>query len=167
MGTYRPLRFAFFIYDSVRLVVMISLLTSFGQPGSPPGGGVFPYVFYAVPNSLFPLMSFFLWVKLGGYKPFIALYMAGKTLVVVSALAWLVFSFPRISASFFEAGRSTFIVAGTVLLLSAGDALSVLGGAVLRKHILNAALPREPGHTLVRGAPGTGTEVPEDGDQCV
>ncbi|MDR0596960.1 MAG: hypothetical protein LBG14_00430 [Treponema sp.] len=163
MESYRPLRLVFFIYDFARLVVMTGLLVRFAQPES--SQGVFPYVFYAVPNSLFPLMSFFLWVNPGAYRPFIALYMAGKILAVVSVLAWLIFSLPGISASFLEAGRLTFIVAGTALLLSAGDALSVLGGAIARKHILNAALPQEPGRPLGQGSVNLGAaEVPEEGN---
>jgi hypothetical protein len=164
MGTYRPLRLVFCVYDFIRLVVMTSLLVRFVQPASSPDGGVFPYVFYAVPNGLFPLMSFFLCVNLGLYKPFIALYMAGKTLAVVSAFAWLMFSLPRLSVSFFEGSRSTFIVAGAALLLSVGDALSVLGGAALTKHMPDAP-QRETERTLGQGsASPRSVAVPEEGD---
>jgi hypothetical protein len=168
MRTYWPLRLVFFIYDFVRLVVMTSLLVAFVQPAASYAGGLFPHVFYAVPNGLFPLMSFFLWVKLSAYKPFIALYMAGKILAVVSVLAWIVFSLPRIPAAFSEGGRSTFIVAGTVLLLSAGDVLSVLGGAALQKHSTEAAA-REPGRPLAQGSARGSTnlgsiEAPEEGN---
>ena len=161
MGTYKPLRFVFFIYDFVRLIVMTGLLVTFVQSASSHNGDVFPYVFYAVPNGLFPLMSFFLCVNPGAYKPFLALYMAGKFLAVVSVFAWLVFSLPRISASFVEDRRSIFIVAGTALLLSIGDALSVLGGAVVQKHISDAAAPRE--RTPGQGSANLGaTEVPAE-----
>ena len=160
MGSYRPLRLVFFIYDFARLVVMTGLLVGFVQAES--SHTLFPYVFYAVRNGLFPLMSFFLWVNLGAYKPFIALYMAGKILAVVSAFAWLIFSLPGISASFLEAGRSIFIMAGTALLLSLGDALSILGGAMALK---NAAPPREPGLPLAQGSTNLGAaEVPEEGN---
>jgi hypothetical protein len=162
MRTYRPLRFVFFIYDFIRLLVMISLLVIFVQPASPHEGGLFPYVFYAVPNGLFPLMSLFLWINLNAYKPFIALYMAGKLLAVVSVFAWLMFSLPRVSALFLEGGYPTLVVAGTALLLSAGDALSVLGGAALKKYILNAAPPRDP---LAQGSTDLGVgEAPEEGN---
>jgi hypothetical protein len=165
MGSYRPLRFVFFIYDFVRLVVMTSLLMGFVQLTESQDGGVFPYVFYAVPNGLFPLMSFFLWVDPGAYRPFIPLYMAGKVLAVVSGLMWIIFSLPRISGAFFETGQSTFIVAGTALLLSAGDAFSALGGAVLRKHSPDAAPPREQGRAPALGAANPGAaEASEEGN---
>jgi hypothetical protein len=168
MGTYRPLRLVFFIYDFIRLVAMTSLLVTFGQPAVSNEGGLFPYVFYAVPNGLFPLMSFFLCVNFRVYKPFVALYMAGKILAVVSVLAWFVFALPHISLSFFGGSRLTFVVAGTVLLLSAGDVLSVLGGAVLRKHNPDAAAPREPEIPLDPGSVDLGLDkVPEEGNSCV
>ncbi|MDR3122497.1 MAG: hypothetical protein LBU16_01800 [Treponema sp.] len=163
MGTYRPLRLVFLGYDFIRLVVMTSLLVTFVQSASSHDGGVFPYVFYAVPNGLFPLMSFFLCVNLGAYRPFIALYMAGKTLAVVSVFAWLVFSLPRISASFFEGGRLTFVVVGIALLLSVGDAFSVLGAAALAKRSQNRAPPQE--RPLGQGPENFGAaEVPEEGN---
>ncbi|GHV74314.1 hypothetical protein AGMMS49940_16160 [Spirochaetia bacterium] len=118
MEPYRPLRLIFFIYDFFRLLVMTRL---------PDTGGLFPYVFYAIPNGLFTLMSFFLWLRLDAYKPYIPLYLAGKILAVVAGLSWLIFS-PVNSE-----GTDTII--GTVLLLSAGDILTVLGGAVLKKRI--------------------------------
>jgi hypothetical protein len=168
MGTYRPLRLAFFIYDFIRLVAMTSLLVTFGQPAASNEGGLFPYMFFAVPNGLFPLMSFFLCVNFRVYKPFIALYMAGKILAVVSVLAWFVFALPRVSLSFLGGSRSTFIVAGTVLLLSAGDALSALGGAVLRKHNPDAAPQGEPEIPADPGSVELGLDkVPEEGNSCV
>jgi hypothetical protein len=168
MGTYRPLRLVFFIYDFFRLVIMTSLLVKFSQLTSPNEGGLFPYVFYAVPNGLFPLMSFFLCVNFSAYKPFIALYMAGKILAVVSVIAWFVFSLPQISLFFSAGSRSTFVVVGTALLLSVGDALSVLGGAVLKKQIPDAALPLEPEIPLDPGSVDLGPdEVPEEGNSCV
>jgi hypothetical protein len=149
MEPYRPLRLIFFIYDLIRLAVMTSLLTAFLPPVSSDGGGpadgIFPHVFFAVPNSLFTLMSFFLWLRLDAYKPYIALYMAGKILAVVAVLSWLIFSLPRIAGVLSADSQETFTIVGTALLLSAGDALTVLGGAVLKRRILGrkTAMPQE------------------------
>jgi hypothetical protein len=166
MGTYRPLRLVFFIYDFFRLVIMTSLLVMFSQLSSSNESGVFPYVFYAVPNGLFPLMSFFLCVNFRDYRPYIALYMAGKILAVVSVMAWFAFSFPRIALSFAAGSRSVFAVAGIALLLAVGDAFSVLSGALLRKQIQDGAAPREipADPEPVDLGPGT---VPEEGNSCV
>ncbi|MDR2738337.1 MAG: hypothetical protein LBB68_00665 [Treponema sp.] len=138
MEPYRPLRLIFFIFDFIRLAVMISLLMTF----VPPAGSeqVFPYVFYTVPNGLFPLISFFLLFRLNAYKPYIALYMAGKILAVVAVFAWLIFSLPHIRSALSAVSRDAFTVIGTVLLLSAGDAFTILGGAILKKRILNRGI---------------------------
>ncbi len=138
------MRLIFFIYDFIRLVVMTSLLVAFIPPGGSGEGGIFPHVFYAVPNGLFPLMSFFLWIRLEAYKPYIALYMAGKILAVIAVFAWLAFLLPTIKGDLIGIPRGIFTIIGTALLLSAGDALTVLGGAVLKKRILVVeTLPRE------------------------
>jgi hypothetical protein len=140
MEPYRPLRLIFFIFDFIRLAVMIRLLMVFVPPAGSGESGVFPYVFYAVPNSLFPLISFFLLFRLNAYKPYIALYMAGKILAVVAVFAWLIFSLPHIRDALVAVPRDAFTVIGTVLLLSAGDAFTVLGGAILKKRILSVGI---------------------------
>jgi hypothetical protein len=154
MEPYRPLRLIFFIYDLIRLVVMTSLLMAFLPPVGSAEGGLFPYVFYAVPNGLFTLMSFFLWIKLNSYKPFIALYMAGKILAVVAVFSWLIFSLPHLADILSVNSQGTFTIMGTALLLSVGDALTVLGGAVLKKRIQ-------------RGSPQRGTlPIPQEDTGC-
>jgi hypothetical protein len=140
MEPYRPLRLIFFIYDLIRLMVMTSLLMAFLPPAGSAASGMFPYVFYAVPNSLFTLMSFFLWLRLGAYKPYIALYMAGKILAVLAVFAWFIVSLLHIgdaqpAGALFADGEGIFTIVGTVLLLSFGDALTILGGAVLKRRI--------------------------------
>ncbi|GHU62128.1 hypothetical protein FACS189445_4860 [Spirochaetia bacterium] len=139
MEPYRPLRLIFFIYDFIRLVVMTSLLMAFLPPASSGVGGTFPHVFYAIPNSLFTLMSFFLWLRLDAYKPYIALYMAGKILAVVAIFTWLIVTAARLAYS-----GETFTIMGTVMLLAAGDAFTVLGGAVLKRRIRNLLALEEP-----------------------
>jgi hypothetical protein len=140
MEPYRPLRLIFFIFDFIRLAVMISLLMAFVPPAGSEGSGIFPYIFYTVPNGLFPLISFFLLFRLNAYKPYIALYMAGKILSVVAIFAWIVFLLPHIRGALLAVSGDTFTVIGTVLLLSAGDAFTVFGGAILQKRILNMGI---------------------------
>jgi hypothetical protein len=154
MEVYRPLRLIFFIFDLIRLIVMISLLSAFVPTGSGDGGRVFPYLFYAVPNGLFPLITLFLWLRLSYYKSYIALYMAGKILAVVAVFAWLVFSIPGITQALSVNAQGTFTVIGTALLLAIGDALTVLGGVILKKRLLDAEAPKE------KALPG---EAPEEG----
>jgi hypothetical protein len=156
MEIYRPLRLILFIFDLIRLLVMISLLTLFVPMGSG-DGKVFPYLFYAVPNGLFPLITLFLWLRLSYYQSYIALYMAGKILAVVAVFTWLVFSIPGIDQVLPVDVPGTFAVtAGATLLLALGDALTVLGGVILKKRLLDAdaEAPQE------KALPG---EAPEEG----
>jgi hypothetical protein len=153
MEPYRPLRLILFIYDFIRLMVMTSLLMAFLPLASSNAGGLFPHIFYAIPNSLFTLMSFFLWLRLDAYKPYIALYMAGKILAALAVFSWFIFSVPHIAEVLSVNSAGTFTVMGTVMLLSAGDVLTILGGAVLRKRIRRVQTLRN--------------RVPEDGTQCV
>jgi hypothetical protein len=129
MEPYRPLRLTLFIYDLIRLLVMAGLLLDASG-----NGGLFPNLFYAVPNGLFTLMSFFLWLRLDAYKPYIPLYIGGKILAVVAAFSWLVFSLST-AADTMLGNEGAFIIIGAALLLTMGDALTILGGAVLKKRI--------------------------------
>jgi hypothetical protein len=140
MEPYRPLRLIFFIFDFIRLMVMISLLMAFVPPAGSEGSGVFPYIFYTVPNGLFPLISFFLLFRLNAYKPYVALYMAGKILAVVAIFAWLIFSLPHIRGTLLAVSGDAFTIIGTILFLSVGDVFTVLGGAILQKKILNMGI---------------------------
>ena len=162
------MRLIFFIYDFIRLMVMTSLLMAFVPPMGSEAGGVFPYVFYAVPNGLFPLMSLFLWLRLTIYKPYIALYMAGKILAVVAVLALLVFSLPHIYTALSASTRGTFTIIGTALLLSAGDALTVLGGVVLKRRMRDTETSRDGEFPVdLRSIDLQPETVPEEGTKCV
>ncbi|GHV28524.1 hypothetical protein AGMMS4952_12410 [Spirochaetia bacterium] len=125
MEPYRPLRLILFIYDFIRLVAM-ARIGGFE-------GGVF---LYAVPNALFTLMSFFLLLRLDTYKPYIPLYLAGKILAVVAFFSWLIFSSSQIQII-------DSLLLGAVLLLAAGDILTVLGGTILKKRISGGKTARK------------------------
>jgi hypothetical protein len=142
MEIYRPLRLILFIFDLIRLTVMISLFMAF-VPAGTGDGKIFPYLFYAVPNGLFPLITLFLWLKLKSYKPYIALYIAGKILAVVAVFTWIVFSIPSIDQALSVNAQRIFIIMGTTLLLALGDALTVLGGVMLKKRLAAGETPEE------------------------
>jgi hypothetical protein len=136
MKIYRPLRISLFVYDLVRLILMIRLLSVFGLSLASEDSGIFPYLVYAVPQALFPLMTLFILLQFPVYDSYIVLYIAGKTIGIVSVFAWIVFSFLNILASLAVDAAETAAVLGGVLLLAATDALSI-GGAVLLKNRLS------------------------------
>ncbi|MDR2069590.1 MAG: hypothetical protein LBP71_06950 [Spirochaetaceae bacterium] len=121
--------------------MMISLLSFFGLSPEGGAGGVFPYLAYAVPQALFPLMTLFIWLRYPAYESYIFLYIAGKTIGIVSVFAWIVSSFQNILISIAANTGGTPVILGSALLLAATDALSIWGGAVLKKKLSRTRLP--------------------------
>lgn len=132
MEVYRPLRAVLFFYEIVRLLVVLGLIVLVMGSGENSGRPPFPYLLFAAPNALFPLMSLFVWLRFSDYRAYIGLYVAGKGIVLAAALGWLLFS-PRESSplSFITGWERLSIVIGLGLLLLA-DAGSIGGTVLLR-----------------------------------
>jgi hypothetical protein len=154
---YRPLRIGLFIYDVVRMLVMLDVLVARIPLGEEAGLRWFPYLVYAAPNAIFPLMGLFLLIRPEAYRPFTHLYIAGKSVSLVSALGWIAFPFRAALASNLPSEAASFrglltalllyrewlFALGGILLLIVLDALSLLGEASLRKR-LYPEVPLEP-----------------------
>ncbi|MDR2759844.1 MAG: hypothetical protein LBB78_10755 [Spirochaetaceae bacterium] len=121
---------------------MLELLITVIPLGENPEASWFPYLVYAVPNALFPLMGFFLLLRPEEYKGYVSLYLAGKTITVVSAIGWLIFSFQGI---FISAGSAPeFIrVLGLVFCFIVLDTASMLGSSFLKSKLYRKP-PPEP-----------------------
>jgi hypothetical protein len=170
---YRPLRIGLLIYDMVRMFIMLDMLLAVIPLGEEPWPRWFPFLVYAAPQALFPLMGLFLLIRPGEYRPFIQLYLAGKTVSLVSALGWTVFSLQALitadtveGAASFRAflsslalSREFLSVLGGLLLLSVLDALSLLGGALLKKR-LEAESPAVPREAFGEQAVPSGGDLP-------
>ncbi|MDR2393893.1 MAG: hypothetical protein LBD93_07045 [Treponema sp.] len=131
------MRILLFVGELFRLFLLLGAFTVLGPLYEISGGGVFsnrlfPYVVYVVPNALFPLMTYFLWIRLSLYRSYIPLYIAGKTITLVSLMGWVFFSFQGIIAAL---NRGTRGILGFTLLLIVADIFSVLGGALLQTKI--------------------------------
>jgi hypothetical protein len=128
-------------------MILVGVFAAAGTMQETSGNGVFPegffpYVVYVVPNALFPLMTYFLWIRLPLYKPYIALYIAGKTIAVVSIIGWAIFSFRPLILSIAAGSMTPYIterpgilIAGITLVLAAADALSIFGGLMLNNKL--------------------------------
>jgi hypothetical protein len=134
MGEYRPLRGGIFVYDVLRLIVMLETAILFALPAGGPEEAAFPLLAYMAPNALFPMMALLFWLRPEEYRPYIFLYIAGKIVGIMANLGWLVFSLentgldPMIRGDF----RSRlFLGSGLVLIFL--DGLSVLGGFLLNR----------------------------------
>jgi hypothetical protein len=140
MKIYRPLRISLFIYDLIRLILMISLLSFFGLPRAEGESGVFPYLVYTVPQALFPLMALFILIQFPAYESYIFLYIAGKTIGIVAFFAWIMASFQNILVSLAINMKETSVILGSALLLTALDALSIWGGVLLKNKLYRREL---------------------------
>jgi hypothetical protein len=122
-----------------------------------PGGGVdfFPWLVYAAPNALFPLMAFFLWQSLSRWGAYAPLYTSGKCVALVSVVFFCFFSRQNVYTALYLKNPGAFAALGIILFLLAGDALSAAGGLALagkvREHGAAAGVP--PG-ALPAGAAG-------------
>ena len=131
MDILRPLRAALFIYETIRLLLLVVFL--FIAPleaESYVGGAFFPYFVYLSANALFPLMALFIWLRPEEHQNYLSLYLAGKIIGVVSFFAWEFFSsreFPGAENLI----RSITLLGGSILL-NLTDILSVWGIWTLR-----------------------------------
>jgi hypothetical protein len=125
------LRLGIFFYDILRVFFLVTLLAGVtGDPSGPggmfqgvPDGIRFPYMVYAAPGALFPLMAFFLLIRPGESRAFVPLYMTGKVISAAALAGWAFFAFAKLHGflpvmrlfSFLGAADLT-TVAGTALL---------------------------------------------------
>jgi hypothetical protein len=127
--SYRILRTVVVIYDCSRLLFLLTLLGAVMGSGSP---GLFrstglnlPFMMYAAPHALFPLMSFFLLIRLEISKAYIPLYITGKGFCILCLTAWLTEAFRSAGGmlrpmlwALFIAAADLGTVLGTVLLFT-------------------------------------------------
>jgi hypothetical protein len=130
-----------FIYDLVRLAVLVGLLQVFLSGRENSGAGVFPYLPYAAPNVLFPLMTLFLWADPETHRAYFPLYMAGKTVGIGAFIGWAVFSLSSITVI----DNSFFVTAlGLAVFLVLADIGAILGARALSKAALRAGQDHSP-----------------------
>ncbi|MDR2398554.1 MAG: hypothetical protein LBD74_07335 [Spirochaetaceae bacterium] len=131
------MRMLLFLCEFFRLILLLSVLAVLGPLYGVSGGGgltnqLFPYIVCLVPNALFPLMTYFLWIRLSLYHSYLPLYIAGKIITLVALMGWLVFSFRGIITALNTGARG---ISGFILILTAADIFSVIGGLLLQTKI--------------------------------
>jgi hypothetical protein len=141
------LRLGIFFYDILRVLFLLALLIGVtGDPSGPggmfqgaPDGLRFPYVVYAAPNALFPLMSFFLLIRPGESKAFVPLYMTGKVISVAALVSWALFAFLKLR------GFPPFML--LLFFLGVADLTTVAGTALLNAALHTAGAAERPVQT--------------------
>jgi hypothetical protein len=160
MRAYRTVRTAVFIYDCSRLLFLLTLVTAFysGPAGFEDAGRSFPWMMYAAPNALFPLMSFFLLIRFEISKAYIPLYISGKILSLLCMFLWMGFSLyrqfppPPEEAWAFQRLAEAFLDIlyrmGWAFFLGAADLGSVLGMTLLGRTTKQGACVSLPPEAL-------------------
>lgn len=133
MNISKPLPVALFVYEVLRLLALAAFMfmVSAVDGGDTALGGVFfPHIVYISSSALFPLMTLFIWLKPDEYRSYLTLYVAGKTIAVVSFFVWMIF-FPRGDLAI-VAVMSNMAILGASILINMADALSVWGAWTLK-----------------------------------
>jgi hypothetical protein len=139
MGEYRPLRGGIFVYDVLRLIVMLETAVLFALPVDGSEGAAFPLLAYMAPNALFPMMALLFWLRPEEYRPYIFLYIAGKIVGIMANLGWLAFSVKNAALDVMIRGNfSSRLFLGLVLVMVFLDGLSLLGGFLLNRGQIRA-----------------------------
>jgi predicted permease len=130
MNSFKPLRAALFIYECIRLGVLVGLFIQL----APDGGAVpFPMLVYTVPNALFLLMALFLLFSPEKYEAYASLYLAGKCISLFSLLLWFIISRSGMYTAQLLENPAVFVLLRALLFMFTGEALSIIGSTVLIK----------------------------------
>ena len=134
MDACRPLRAGLFVYECLRLFLLVVFVTaaSMGNGLSVKG---FPYLVYLSSNTLFPMMALFLWLRPEEHRNYLSLYMAGKIIALVTFYLWQIFS-SRDYWGTENLAVSAFLLWGSVIV-SLTDMLSLWGAWVLKNKFRN------------------------------
>ena len=114
MDVNRPLKAGLFVYECLRLLVLVIFLLMLPLGGSTGG----PYPVYMSSNALFPIMALFMWLRFEEYRNYIALFIAGKVIAMVSFFVWEVFSFMEFAGSGYTGGSLVPFGGGALLCLT-------------------------------------------------
>ena len=133
MDVYRPLRSGLFLYECLRLLVLVFFLLLAPQEGALGGALSGSFTVYMSSNALFPLMALFIWLKPDEYKNYITLYMAGKFVFLISFYSWEFFTLSGFIRD--ENFLKNIVLLGGGALISLADMLSVWGAWAINKSI--------------------------------
>jgi hypothetical protein len=130
MGTGRFLRFGLFIYECFRVFPLMGVFITLQAHEST----ATPWLIYAAPCALFPLMALFLWLDLTRYQNYLPLLLAGKCVSVTVLLVWFIIS--RQVTMIKDLSNSVVFIE---LILIGGDLLSIAAVLLIVKSVRKAA----------------------------
>ncbi|MDR2305274.1 MAG: hypothetical protein LBE10_11910 [Treponema sp.] len=132
MGVYRPLRVVLFVYECIRLLLVLGLYLF-----SADTVGLFPALPLAAANGLFLLMALFMLYSIEVYGIYAPLYLAGKLFFIAAVRPWFSGLIAELQGRiffenlmFFER-RNPWIVLGVAFFMFCGDLFSAGASALL------------------------------------
>ena len=139
MDVSRPLGAGLFVYECLRLLAIVVFLLTSPLEGAIGGS----YSVYMSSNALFPIMALFMWLSFKEYRNYMALFIAGKVIAMVSFFVWEVFSFMGFSGSGYVAGNLLLFGGGALLCLT--DTFSVWVVWAINNKYMRAIAPEGGG----------------------
>jgi len=131
MRARKPLHISLFILDALRLAAILTALSSYQTSSSELGNFGSYAIAYAAPQTLFLLISFFLWRSPLDYKPFLPLYTAGKTISAIAVGSWLLRVLPSAALALGLGNTGTLNLLGVSAIVVVLDLLTVLFALLL------------------------------------
>jgi len=139
MDVHRPLGAGLFLYECLRLLMLVFFLL-FASFESAFGGS---YTVYMSSNALFPLMALFIWLKPDEYGNYATLYMAGKLVFLASFYSWEIFTLRDFVRD--ENFMINIVLLGGGALISLADIISIWGAWAINKKYRGASVPENGG----------------------
>jgi len=128
MEAYRSPRTILCAYECLRLAFIIGAFVML----EPMGTAAFPWLALAAPGALFPLIALFWRISLGRYRAYAPLFIAGKSLCVLSTVFWLFIEKGSIMRELFL-DVAPLLIPGVMFFLIIGDLLAVwLAAAIMQ-----------------------------------
>jgi hypothetical protein len=128
MKRFRFLQLVLFLYDLVRLIVIVGIIAQLGKVSLL--NGSFPYLVYSSSQALFPIMTWFIYTDAEKYLAYFPLNIAGKGVNILLSAIWVFHAASEISSSMsFE----LFLCLGLTLIIVFTDIMSILGMIFIKK----------------------------------
>ncbi len=128
MNNYRFSRLFLFLYDVVRLVLIVSTMTQLGKLSL--GKGSYPYLVYTSPQALFPIMAWFVYFDAEKYAGYFPLNIAGKCVSILLTGIWVFNALPVNRAAM---SVDFLICLGLTVIIMFADIISILGIVFVRR----------------------------------
>jgi hypothetical protein len=128
MKRLRFLPLILFLYDSARLVMIVGIFTQLGKVSL--FDGLYPYLVFASSQTLFPIMTWFIYLDAEKHHTYLPLNITGKCINIVLSGVWAFSTGWELSGTM---SFDIFICLGLTLIIIFTDIMSILGMIFLKK----------------------------------